>query len=150
MDKNDILIHLSESEKTDFGKEDFALQTQPQKVFSAIWSLESEVSNGGFAQYFLNDSAETAYFVSEALETIGAPETASICKRAIAAAFPSGLPGDAESISAAAGDFSDQTLHELDLLDREFLTYPDNLTDLLFAFVLKHPEEFGTLPMPLE
>lgn len=150
MDKNDILIHLSESEKTSFGKEDFASQSLPQKVFSAIWALESEVNNGGFAQYFANDSADFASFVAEALETIGAPKVAGICKRAIAAAFPAGLPADPEAINAAAGDFSDETLHELDLLDREFFAYPDNLTDLLFAFVLKHPEEFGTLPTPLE
>ena len=48
MNKNDILINLSESENTRFGNEDFALQTLPQKVFSAIWAVESEVNNGGF------------------------------------------------------------------------------------------------------
>ena len=78
MDKNNILIDLSESKKTKFGKEDFALQSLPQKVFSTIWSVESEVNNGGFSQYFLNSSAETASFVVEALETIGAPTAASI------------------------------------------------------------------------
>jgi len=36
MNKNGILISLSESEKTRFGKEDFALQSLPQKVFSAF------------------------------------------------------------------------------------------------------------------
>jgi hypothetical protein len=77
VNKNDILIDLSESEKTRFGKEAFARQSLPQKVFSAIWSVESEVNNGGFSQYFVNDSAESASFVVEALETIGAPKTAN-------------------------------------------------------------------------
>jgi hypothetical protein len=36
MTKNQILIHLSESENTKFGKEEFARQSFPQKVFSAI------------------------------------------------------------------------------------------------------------------
>jgi hypothetical protein len=36
MNKNEILIGLSESENTRFGKEDFAVQSPPQKVFSAI------------------------------------------------------------------------------------------------------------------
>ena len=67
MNKNGILINLSESENTRFGKEDFALQSLPQKVFSAIWAVESEVNNGGFAQYFSNDSAESASFVEQAL-----------------------------------------------------------------------------------
>jgi Domain of unknown function (DUF4375) len=74
MNKNEILIDLSESEMTKIGKEEFAQQSLPQKVFSAIWEVESEVNNGGFAQYFSNDSAESASFVVEALEKIGAPK----------------------------------------------------------------------------
>ena len=144
--KNHILIGLSESDKTQFGKEDFAHQSTPQKVFSSIWAVESEVNNGGFSQYFLNSSCETASFVSEALETIGAPKTANICRRAIAAAFPSGLPEDPDYISSAAADFSDEIMDALEPLDNEFFEYPHNLTDLLFAYVSKHPEEFGELP----
>jgi hypothetical protein len=106
MTKDHILIQLSESENTQFGKEDFALQSLPQKVFSSIWAVESEVNNGGFSQYFLNSSAETAPFVAEALRTIGAPDTASICERAISAAFPAGLPKTVNEIRHLAEEFS--------------------------------------------
>jgi len=71
MNKNDILIALSESGKTRFGKKAFARQSLPRTVFSATWSVESEVNNGGFSQYFVSDSAESPSFVVEALETIG-------------------------------------------------------------------------------
>jgi hypothetical protein len=148
MDKNSILINLSESERTKFGKEDFARQSYPQKVFSAIWSVESEVNNGGFSQYFVSDSADSASFVIEALNTIGAPKTADICKRATATAFPSGLPHTPEAIRSLAADFSDEILEKLETLDQEFFAYPHSLTDLLFDFASKHPEEFGTLPKP--
>jgi hypothetical protein len=40
----------------------------------------------------------------EALETIGAPETAAICERAKVAAFPAGLPASEDAIRSAAGD----------------------------------------------
>jgi hypothetical protein len=73
MNKNSILVELSESEKTKFGKEDFVSQS----------------------------SAETASFVAQALEAIGAPLTADICRRAIASAFPDGLPPTPDAISAA-------------------------------------------------
>lgn len=63
MNKNGILLALSESDKTRFGKEDFSAQSVPQKVFSSIWAVESEVNNGGFSQYVLNQSSETAGFV---------------------------------------------------------------------------------------
>jgi len=148
MDKNNILIDLSESDKTKFGKEDFAVQSVPQQVFSSIWAIESEVNNGGFSQYFLNQSCETAAFVAKALDTIGAPRTADICRRAIAAAFPEGLPPTPEAISSVAANFSDEIVQQLNALDNEFFQYPHNLTDLLFGYVSKHPEEFGTLPTP--
>jgi len=149
MNKNSILIDLSESERADFGKKDFATQSTPQKVFSALWSVESEVNSGGFAAYFgFSNSAETATFVVESLEAIGAPRTANICRRAIATAFPHGLPPTPEAVSSAAADFSDETVAALEWLDQDFIAYPHNLTDLLFAYVSKHPEEFGTLPTP--
>ncbi len=153
MNKNGILVNLSESDKTKFGTEDFGNQSLPQKVFSAIWAVESEVNNGGFARYFFNASRESAPFVVDALETVGAPETAAISKRAIAAAFPAGLPQTQETIRAAAADFSHEMLASLERFGQEFLAYPHHLTDLLFAYVSKHhvskrPEEFGTLPKP--
>jgi hypothetical protein len=148
VNKNNILIDLSESDKTKFGKQDFATQSVPQQVFSSIWAVESEVNNGGFSQYFLNSSSETAAFVGEALDTIGAPSTADICRRAIASAFPMGLPSTPDAISTIAADFPDEVLEQLGSLDREFFEYPHNLTDLLFAYVTKHPDEFGKLPKP--
>ena len=146
MDKNGILIALSESDRTKYGKEDFSAQSNPQRVFSAIWAVEAEVNNGGFSQYFLNESCETAGFVVEALEAVGAPRTAEICRSAIAAAFPEELPSDPEEISSAASEFSSTVEERLSALDDEFYQYPHNLTELLFAFVSKHPEEFGELP----
>ncbi len=146
--KNRILINLSSSDKTRVGKEDFASQSLPQKVFSTIWAVEAEVNNGGFSQYFLNTSAESAPFVVEALRIIGAPDTAAICERAIAVAFPSGLPESEDAIRLAATEFPDEVLEKLEALDQEFFSYPHDLTELLFAYVSAHPEEFGALPKP--
>jgi Domain of unknown function (DUF4375) len=146
--KNQILVSLSESKKTSFGKQDFTVQSVPQKVFSSVWALESEVNNGGFSQYFLNDSSETAFFVVEALNKIGAPETADICRRAITVAFPAGLPHSAQAIRSAAASFSDDLLDALESLDQKFYSYPNDLTALLFAYVCQYPDDFGVLPKP--
>jgi hypothetical protein len=146
--KNHILIGLSESPRTKFGKQEFASQSVPQKVFSALWDVESQVNNGGFSQYFGNGSAESAHFVMEALNIIGAPKTADICRRAITAAFPAGLPESVQEIRSAAEDFPDEVLESLEPLDQEFFSYPHNLTDLLFSYVSQYPDEFGTLPKP--
>ena len=146
MDKNSILIQLSESDKTKSGKEDFARRSEPQKVFSALGALESKVDNGGFAQYFLNNSAESSPFAVQALEIIGAPQTADICRRAMSGAFLAGLPATPEAVQSAAAGFPDETLEKLESLDQQFFAYPHNLTELLFAYVSEHAEEFGTLP----
>jgi hypothetical protein len=47
-----------------------------------------------------------------------------------------------------ADNFSAEILDKLEPLDQEFFSYPHNLTDLLFAYVDAHPEEFGKLPKP--
>ncbi|HWX13008.1 MAG TPA: hypothetical protein VNZ04_13600, partial [Trinickia sp.] len=64
------------------------------------------------------------------------------------AGFPDGLPTTPEAITARAATFSDDILGQLDGLDKQFCLYPDNLTDLLFDFVSKHPDEFGVMPVP--
>lgn len=146
MDKNGILIVLSQSDRTEFGKDNFSEQSIPQKVFSSIWALEMEVNNGGFTQFFFNDSRETAGFVVEALKSIGALQTAEICRQALAIAFPFGLPADLGLIRAMAADFSEETEGRLRELDDQFYEYPDPLTELLYTYVSAHPEEFGELP----
>ena len=150
MNKNEILINLSESGATKFGKEDFARQSLPQRVFSAIWEVQGEVLNGGLSQYFCNSSAESASFAVEAFQTIGAHNTANVCNRAINAAFPDGLPLTVEEIQSIAEHFPKEVLAKLDALDQEFYSYPDDVTDLLFSYVSVHPEEFGDLPKPVE
>jgi uncharacterized protein DUF4375 len=87
MDKNRILFAPPESPKTEFGKEELDQQAAQQKVFPAVWALESEVNNGGFSPFFLNESAETASFVVKALEVMGTPRTGATCKSANEAAF---------------------------------------------------------------
>lgn len=113
---------------------------------NALWALESEVNNGGFCQYFVNDSRETAAFVADALEIIGAPRTADICRRAIATAYPAGLPKASEAISTARTEFSDEVLEHLEILDSEFFAYPHDLTSLLYDYVSSQPGDFGAIP----
>ncbi|HEU0154169.1 MAG TPA: DUF4375 domain-containing protein [Arenimonas sp.] len=120
MDKNAFLIQLSESDRTDHGRVEFSAQSQPQQVFSAIWALESEVTNGGFGSFFENEDPALVAFAAEALKIIGATKCSDIVRRAI----PAGP-------------------EQRDDFDAEFYEYPDNLTELLFSFVSSNPAEFG-------
>ena len=145
MDKNKFLIDLSESKRTDFGKVDFAEQSDEQKVFTTVWMLESEVNNGGFAQYFDNDRGETVGLAVAALQQIGANQCASIVERAIGTVCGGAMPPDAHGWETVIAGISDESGETLDGLDAEFFKYPDNLTELLFEFVGAHPKVFGPI-----
>ena len=123
-EKNNFLISLSTSPKTDVGKVPFEQQSEAQKVFTAIWVLEGEVNNGGFAQYLSNDAEGTAPYAPIALNANGATQCAAIVTRALQAA----ASHDEEA---------------LETLDQEFFTYPDNLTELLYAYVMANPTTFA-------
>ena len=144
MDKNHYLIELSESAKTDFGKRGFAQQRHDQKVFSAIWELESLVNNGGFQGYFGN-GAETASFAPTALNAVGAHQCAAIVEKALAL-VPAPLPTERDACWKVMHSLPELVAAQFASLDDKFFAYPDDLTELLFAFVAAHPDVFGPTP----
>ena len=54
MDENGWLIELSDRVVPRSWEEPFAELSEPERVFVAIWTLEADVNNGGFDQYFVN------------------------------------------------------------------------------------------------
>jgi len=131
MDKNSYLIDLSEGDDTDFGRVDFSEQSHEQRIFSAIWGLESQVNSGGFIQFFDNEEPDLVAFAPEALRLIGAVNCAEIVGSAVAVAPNRDAPEVAD---------------HLERLEEQFCSYPDNLTDLLFSYVAAHPQAFGAAP----
>jgi Domain of unknown function (DUF4375) len=146
MDKNSYLIQLSESDAVAFGKVEFLGQSEEQKVFSAVWALESQVNNGGFSQYISSWDGETANFAPTALRRIGAQACASIVERALAAVSVEELPQSHEERSTLVEALGSEQIRTLEALDAEFLAYPNNLTELLFKFVSANPDAFGPVP----
>jgi len=146
MDKNSYLIDLSESNHTDFGRVEFTDQTEPQKVFSAIWALESQINNGGFLQYFVSSDFDTANFAPVALRSIGAQACADIAEHSLLALPLSRLPDSQQACVDLVDSLREEEREQFDSLDSEFFTCPDNLTELLFAYVSNHPEAFGQTP----
>lgn len=142
-DKTRILIDLSESPRTQFGKVSFEEQTEVQQVFSCVWGLESEVMNGGFWQYYYNTDGEAAYKAVPALEEIGARRAAEIVRHANSE-FQGGVPPkDRSKRQEQLTALSETAKRHLEELSEQFIAYPDDLTVLLYDFVKRHPQEFG-------
>jgi hypothetical protein len=128
MNKNQALIELSESTRTDFGRVDFADQPEQQKVFSAIWALESQVNNGGFLQYFESWDGDTAEYAPKALRAIGAHTCASIVERAVRTASSSPLPTSQADRARFLGSLKENVRQQLEAFDQQFLTSTTSLT----------------------
>ena len=79
-----------------------------------------------------------------ALKTIGANNCATIVGSAIDLLSP--FPPDCDARSDAIDDASDDIDDRLNALDSQFFAYPDDIHELLFAFVANHSREFGELP----
>jgi hypothetical protein len=141
MDKNSFLIDLSESDNTDFGKRDFNAQSEPQKVFSAIWELESQVNNGGFDQYFRFSDPTIVGHAPAALGAIGATSCASIVSRALNLVSP--LSANDEKRHDALDELDVHAIEQLEKLDSEFFAYPDDLTERLYAYVQANAGAFS-------
>jgi hypothetical protein len=144
----DVLVGLSNSDR--FLKEDFRKQPFAQQVFTTIWSLQTEVENGGFLQYLHNSSNETACSAVSSLKAIGAELTANIFEEVIKEAFPNGLSESSFRAGDEAANFSEKTCANLQLLTYDFLQCPEDLIERLYGFVISHPEEFGAPPYPCE
>jgi hypothetical protein len=148
VDRNSYLTDLAESESTDFGRVDFSAQSELQKVFSAVYGLEGQVANGGFAGYFASSDGDAASHAPLALRRIGAKAAASLAERALRVVSSDSLPHEQDAREQIIEGLAEDAHAELAELDEEFFAYPDDLTELLFAFVEAHPEAFGPIRQP--
>jgi hypothetical protein len=144
--KNELLIRLSETGRFWSGKvEDL---TPPERVFRCVWSLESELDEGGFQGYYATEAGDMASSAVHALKSIGAHRAADIVREANQVFEGKVPPEDAKSRVAALDALDDKAIATLDRLDRDFYAYPDDLTELLFEYVHRHRVEIeGAEPL---
>jgi hypothetical protein len=107
-----------------------------ERVFVLVWEVEAEVNNGGFHQFFLNSAGDRASATPAALRAIRAERMASILDRANSA-FPDGPPSD-RSVRQSLLEAIDPDIELFEELDQEFYGYPDDLSALLYQFVIEH------------
>ena len=135
MDENGWLIDLSDRVVPRSWEEPFAELSEPERVFVAIWTLEADVNNGGFDQYYGNSSGDHAWFAPDALRAIGAATMAGIVERANAPFGPEGPPVSREERLARLEAVEDGAEEVWGELEEAFYDYPDDLTGLLYRFV---------------
>ena len=143
-DTNEFVVAMTEhlDHKTKYG-EDVTILSEAERIFYITQTLEMEVNNGGFSQFFYNSSGDFSNELVSAFTTIGANATAAICQKAISA-FGCDIPVDRaereEMLDELESDEIDEILEEC---DSAFLDYEDNLNELNYNFVMKNKEFFN-------
>lgn len=107
------------------------------KILVTIWSLEGNVNNGGFNQYYFNSSGDLAFYAPVALRRIGADQMGKITDDANRLFGPTGPAPNRDEREAQlrliAPNFSE--LDPWDEADQAFQSYPDDISTLLIAFL---------------
>ena len=140
---NDFVIamvtHLDN--KTNYG-DNMSVLSEAERIFYVTQSLEMEVNNGGFSQFFFNSSGNFANELVSAFTAIGAIETATICQKAISA-FGRDIPVDRDEREEMLEELeSDEIAEILTECDNAFYEYKDNLNELNYNFAVNNKHSF--------
>lgn len=153
-DDTDFAIALSSAlcDWTNYG-ECLDLLSSEAQVFYLCEQLDTAINSDGFVSFIFERYGQWAPETVDALEIIGAPQTADILRRAIALLPDEICPRDYTQRNDLLFEAEDKYYTAYNALDEEFYTYPDGvLTDLYIAYARDHrdcfsePEQKAPLP----
>ena len=141
---DDFVIALMEhlEQKTQYGR-DLSVLTPAERAVYITQTLEMEVNNGGFSQFFYNSSGDYANELVSAFHAIGANATANICLRAVSV-FGRDIPVDRFEREEMMDELlSDEIAAILDECDKSLYAYEDDLAELTYRYVLENKDQFN-------
>ena len=150
MNPTQYVIQLSEAPITDFGRKAFSEQTDPQKVFTAVFGSSGAIMMDGLLGYFSNSDGESAQFVAEAYQIIGSPRRAYILTRACSIVSSDPIPEDDEHREELLSGISEEQIEQLEALSDEFMMLEEEIDPLLLDYIRASPETFGAIPESVE
>lgn len=143
-DKNQFVIAMSGwLDRKCKGGANTAVLSPEEKTVYVVDSFQSEVNNGGFSQYLYNGSGALAGELLASLTAIGADCTAEIY-RDVLSLLPPELPAD----ELLRNELLDEVITAdisavMSAADDRFYTYPDDLEELLYRFIMNHKSCFA-------
>lgn len=142
-DSTESIIELDNfiGELCNYG-DDFSTLTSQQKLFYLNQNLEREINNGGFNQYFINSSGNSAHETVLSLKAIGADKTADILQKAIDQFPNKTVPKDRNERIETVVQIEEAADEVWDKLNYKFYEYEDNLNTLNMEYVRKHKDFF--------
>jgi hypothetical protein len=105
--------------------------TEGERDLVALWQVEAEVNNGGFARYYSKTAGDLAFHAPEALARVGAAQKAAIVRAANALFGPHGPPRDRQKRQNALKALSPQAVSSFDELEKRFYQDPADVDELV-------------------
>lgn len=113
-------------------------------VVYSTWILEAEVNNGGFNQFFWNNSKQYAEDAKSGFKKIGDSAISKIVEEAIVVSKRDEEKVDALKKKGTWEAFSDSyEITGFDKLDSQFIENSERVSSLRIKFIRSHPEMFS-------
>lgn len=113
-----------------------------ERIYVMLWRFQAEIYNGGIWQFFTNSTGAYSPFICDALKTVGADDMAATMREAIINSGP-GTPWHmATTNSTLILDAPIAVREFVYKLNDQLSPHLDNLSLLLFSYMLKHRYEF--------
>jgi hypothetical protein len=127
-------------QRVDGPKDGFSGLSEMEKQYFAVSLLDSEMCNGGFDQYFFNDSGTYYSYALLGLKSMGADQVLALLMRAKHVLFAfNDVPEDTERRRAALRrNISDSHTVRLEQLDELYCKDPDGLRPRCEAFAERY------------
>ena len=118
--------------------------TPGERLYFSIWWFMAETNNGGLHQFFFNDAGAYAGDALQSLERVGAPQTASISRRAIAIFPASRVPTDILERREVLCDLPDELQWDrLGELTTELFQSHEPISKGVEDYIRQHADEFA-------
>ena len=133
---NSIILAFEEA----IDKKDRTDLSRVELIVLAVESLEREVNNGGYHQFFINTSREFAGLIVEALREIGCSNCAAITEDALAVLKVENV-SDIRAVEQAAHELTAEEVEKLDACDERYYRNKEAIADSLFSFIEQNSEQ---------
>jgi hypothetical protein len=137
MSRFKILQPIADAAFKRYAKTPFEKLSEVDRTLILVWSLQGEVDNGGFDQFYFNSSGDHAAETVHALRRIGARRTANLVARANRLFRTQPPPKERALRIAELDTFTGPATEVWKHLEQEFYGDPDGLDELLVAYLVK-------------
>ena len=141
-----VFDNLSEKQPTNYEKEYETVMSwnKSRQAIYMIWSLEAEVNNGGYNQFYFNSSRQFYKHLPDALRLVGATKFADLTKRAnetFEKENPKITQHQDGTIEGFSKSYDDNPLNKYD--DEFYDLYKtENLQQIQVDYIRKNKKEF--------